>query len=333
MKPSKRRSHSAASFQQTRSVTVPTAVKSTMHPANPHLSGYDMAALCASYPALTPFLVVTPRGEQSIDFADPVAVKRLNQALLAHHHQLPLWDVPDGYLCPAVPGRLDYLLYLADVLKNSHLGKTPKKSQIKILDLGCGANLIYALLAARHLGWQVLGSDIDEGALAHATTLLTQHQLAHRIELRQQRSSQHIFDGLLKSGEYIDATLCNPPFHRSAEEAATGSMRKRTNLGLASDSPELNFAGLSHELWCEGGELAFIQRMMQQSVAVGHQVYWFSSLVSKKEHLAPLQALLQQLGVVEQQVVDMAQGNKQSRFIAWTFLTPAQQQLWRQHRW
>lgn len=336
MKSSKRRSPAAASLATTdHSSTTSAAVlaKNGLHPANPHRLGYEMEALVASYPALAPFLVRTQRGVQSIDFADPVAVKTLNQALLAHHYRLPLWDVPAGYLCPAVPGRLDYLLYLADLLKSSHQGKTPKKHQLKLLDVGCGANLIYALLAARHCGWQVLASDIDAGALAHAATLLQQHQLSERIELRQQSSSQHIFDQLLKAGEYIDVTLCNPPFHRSAEEAAAGSLRKRTNLGLADDSAELNFAGLSHELWCEGGELQFIQRMMQQSVAVGHQVYWFSSLVSKKEHLAPLQATLATLGVTAQQVVEMAQGNKQSRFIAWTFLTPVQQQLWRQHRW
>ena len=310
-----------------------SADKASLHPANPHPGGYDMTALTQSYSALTPFLLSTPRGEQSIDFADPLAVKTLNQALLAHHHQLHFWDLPPGYLCPPVPGRLDYLLHLADLLKSSHQGKMPKSRQFRLLDVGCGANLIYSLLATRYFGWQVLASDIDQGALQHAAKLLEQHQLSAKIELRQQAKAQDIFDHLLQACEYIDVTLCNPPFHRSAEEAAAGSSRKRENLGLASDAAALNFAGLSHELWCEGGELAFIQRMMQQSVAVGHQVYWFSSLVSKKEHVVSLQATLKKLGVTGQQVVEMAQGNKQSRFIAWTFLTPAQQQLWRQHRW
>lgn len=332
MKTSKGRSQRAASSAKA-TADQATSSKNSLHPANPHLAGYDMAALVLSYPALAALLVTTPRGDQSIDFADPIAVKTLNQALLAHHYQLPLWDLPEGYLCPPVPGRLDYLLYLADLLKSSHQGKTPKKNQLKLLDVGCGANLIYSLLAARHFGWQVLASDVDAGALQHGAKILAQHLLTDRIELRQQASSQHIFDHLLQAGEYIDVTLCNPPFHSSAEEAAAGSARKRDNLGLASEAAELNFAGLSHELWCDGGELKFIQRMIQQSVAVGHQVYWFSSLVSKKEHLAPLQALLKKLGVTGQQVVEMAQGNKQSRFIAWTFLTPAQQQLWRQHRW
>ena len=292
-----------------------------------------MLALQQSYPALSGFIQTTPRSELSIDFADPQAVKTLNQALLAHHYQLPDWDIPDGYLCPAVPGRLDYLLHLADLLKSCHQGKMPKARQIKLLDVGCGANLIYPLLAVRQFGWQVLATDIDAGALAHAAGLITQYQLAAKISLHQQRQAEDIFRQLPASADYIDLTLCNPPFHASEDDAAAGSLRKRTNLGLASDAAALNFAGRANELWCEGGELAFIRRMIAQSRDVARQVYWFSCLVSKKEHLAPLQSALQQAGVTEQRVVEMAQGNKQSRFLAWTFLTPAQQQVWRQHRW
>jgi len=309
------------------------AVATPLHPANPHQQGYDMAALADTLPALKPFLLQTPAGKLSINFADPKAVKTLNQALLAHHYGLQHWDLPEGYLCPPVPGRLDYLLYLADLLQQSHQGKKPKFSKMKLLDVGCGANLIYPLLAVKTLGCQVLGSDINESALAHAQSLIDAHQLGQKIELRQQKSDQHIFDHLLKPGEYLDATLCNPPFHQSAEEASAGSERKRQNLGLAKDAAALNFAGQAHELWCEGGELAFIKRMIEQSKAVAAQVFWFSCLVSKQQHVAVLQAELQKAGVAEQQLVEMAQGNKQSRFIAWTFLTETQQQLWRQHRW
>lgn len=309
------------------------AAAAKLHPANPHQHGYDMAALCATLPALTPFLQTTPAGILSINFADPKAVKTLNQALLAHHYGLTHWDLPEGYLCPPVPGRLDYLLYLADLLQHNNQGKKPKFSQLTLLDVGCGANLIYPLLAVKTLGCRVLASDIHSGALAHAQQLIDAHQLGHKIELRQQTSDQHIFDHLLKAGEYLDATLCNPPFHQSAADAGAGSERKRQNLGLGDNAAALNFAGQAHELWCEGGELAFIRRMISQSKAVASQVFWFSCLVSKQQHVAPLQAALTQAGVTAQHLVEMAQGNKQSRFIAWTFLTEAQQQLWRQHRW
>lgn len=304
-----------------------------LHPANPHQHGYDMAALAQTLPALNAFLLSTPAGKLSINFADPKAVKTLNQALLAHHYGLAHWDLPEGYLCPPVPGRLDYLLYLSDLLQQNNQGKKPKFSKLRLLDIGCGANLIYPLLAVKTLGCQVLASDISAAALVNAQQLIDAHQLGHGIELRQQASDQHIFDHLLKPGEYLDATLCNPPFHQSAADASAGSERKRHNLRLGADAAALNFAGQAHELWCEGGELAFISRMIEQSKAVANQVFWFSCLVSKQQHVPLLQAKLQQAGVTEQRLVDMAQGNKQSRFIAWTYLTEAQQQLWRQHRW
>lgn len=308
------------------------AKPSVLHPLNPH-QRYDFPLLCQAVPALEAYLCTTVAGDVSIDFANPAAVKALNQALLVHHYQLAHWDLPPGYLCPAVPGRLDYLLHLADVLAQSNQGKPPKRRQLTLLDIGCGANLIYPLLAVRAMGWRVIASDIDQHALQHAKQLIAQHQLQQRIELRQQPNPQNIFAGLLQPSDYVDVTLCNPPFHRSADEAAAGSARKRHNLGLAPTATALNFAGQANELWCEGGEAEFIKRMIEQSQAVGQQVFWFSCLVAKQQHLAALQQQLQRMAVTQMQVVSMAQGNKQSRFLCWTFLTPVQQQLWRQHRW
>ena len=86
-----------------------------MHPKNLHKNGYPMDALCQSYPALEPFLVSTKNGSVSINFADPQAVKMLNAALLHHYYRLDYWSIPDGYLCPPVPGRADYIHGIADL--------------------------------------------------------------------------------------------------------------------------------------------------------------------------------------------------------------------------
>jgi len=37
--------------------------------------------------------------------------------------------------------------------------------------------------------------------------------------------------------------------------------------------------------------------------------------------------------VLESQVVEMSQGQKQSRCVAWTFQTKSEQQIWRRERW
>jgi 23S rRNA (adenine1618-N6)-methyltransferase len=68
-------------------------------------------------------------------------------------------------------------------------------------------------------------------------------------------------------------------------------------------------------------------------VQVSQQVLWFSTLVSKASNLPAIQTALTKAGALHSRVVEMGQGQKQSRFVAWTFQTQAQQQAWRQARW
>jgi 23S rRNA (adenine1618-N6)-methyltransferase len=309
-----------------------TAVKTALHPLNPFAAPYPLAELVRLQPALAACLTTTPDGRDTVNFADPAAVQLLNTALLQWQFGLSYYQIPPGYLCPAVPGRLDYLLYLNDLLTQSHQGKKVPAAAVQLLDIGCGANLIYALLAAKALRWQAIGSDIDAIALQNAASLVEQNGLQRQLSLRQQANPQAIFHGVIQPGDYLDLTLCNPPFHDSPEAAAAGSARKQRNLGLEITAP-LNFAGQANELWCEGGEPAFLRRMLAESKDFAHQVYWFSTLVSKQQHLPKLQQQLQQLGATQVQVITMAQGNKQSRILAWSFLTPELAALWQQHRW
>ncbi len=309
-----------------------TTNKTSLHPQNPFTAPYPLTELVKLQPALAAFLKMTPDGRQTLNFAEPEAVTLLNTALLQSQFGLTHYQIPPGYLCPAVPGRLDYLLYLQDLLTQSHHGKKVPASAVQLLDIGCGANLIYALLAAKALRWQAIGSDIDARALQNAASLIEQNGLQRQLSLRQQANPQAIFHGVIQPGDYLDLTLCNPPFHDSPDAAAAGSARKQRNLGLESSAP-LNFAGQANELWCEGGEPAFLRRMLAESKDFAHQVYWFSTLVSKQQHLPKLQQQLQQLGATQVQVITMAQGNKQSRILAWSFLTPELAALWQQHRW
>jgi 23S rRNA (adenine1618-N6)-methyltransferase len=301
-----------------------------LHPRNKHHQPYDFAALCAAVPALTVFVRDNGYGLLSIDFANPAAVKTLNQALLKHMYSVEHWQLPDGFLCPAVPGRVDYLHYLADLLALLNKNKVPTGSKVQLLDTGCGANLIYPLLAQAEYGWKVTASELDQDAVAAAQLLIEQNQLQHKIALRQQHKPAHIFHGIIQPDDLFDLTLCNPPFHNSAEQALEGSERKARNLGQK--SAELNFAGRSHELWCDGGEAAFIRLMIEESQSYAQQVLWFSSLVSKQENVPTLQQQLNKLGA-QHQLLDMQQGNKQSRILAWSFMPDKQRQLWAQFRW
>ena len=252
-------------------------------------------------------------------------MRELNRALLAADYGIAHWDIPEGYLCPPVPGRVDYLHGLADLLGADAGGTIPRGPAVRVLDVGVGANCIYPLLGQAEYGWSFVGSDIDAGALRSADANVQANGLGPLIELRQQHARGQLFNGLLRAEDHFHLTLCNPPFHASAKEAAQGSQRKVRNLGarpaLRGKAPPLNFGGQANELWCTGGEASFLRRMVRESVDVQAQVLWFSSLVAKREHLPDLHRQLAKAGAAEVREVAMAQGNKQSRFVAWTFHT------------
>lgn len=309
-----------------------------MHPRNRHLQGYDFAALCAVTPALARHLVTTPAGAPSIDFADPAAVKALNQALLAANYGIREWDIPDGYLCPPIPGRADYLHHLADLLAEGNGGTIPRGEKLWALDVGVGANCVYPLIGHAEYGWRFVGADIDLAALANAGRILAANGLDKVIRLRHQPVPENIFIGLLRSGERFDVSLCNPPFHDSPASAQADSRRKWNQLGRPQASrgdngPRLNFGGQGNELWCPGGERGFLEALIAQSAGIPKRCLWFTSLVSKAENLPPVEAALARVHATNVRIVPMAQGQKQSRLVAWTFTNKAERDRWRKERW
>jgi 23S rRNA (adenine1618-N6)-methyltransferase len=299
-----------------------------LHPRNLHQGRYDFAALTAALPQLQRYICFNPAGEQTIDFSDSNAVLALNQALLALYYNVKLWQLPPGYLCPPIPGRADYVHYLADLLARS-VASLPQGKQVKLLDIGTGANVIYPIIASQSYGWQVYASDIDPVAVKTASLIVASNPaLRSHVRVVQQREERAIFSGVIESGQRFELTMCNPPFFASEQEAEAASSRKWANLGKVAQGHQRNFSGQQHELWCAGGELAFISQMITESQLFKQQVCWFSSLVSQQKHLGTLQKLLRSVGAQQTEVITMRQGQKVSRILAWSYLTPAQQQQW-----
>lgn len=297
-----------------------------MHSRNRHLARYDFTQLTKSCPELAPHVLVNKFGDESIDFANPESVKLLNKAILKEFYKINWWDIPPNYLCPPIPGRADYLHNVADLLYGAR-GKS-----IVALDIGVGANCVYPLIGQYEYGWSFIGSDIDQEAITSAQSILDHNlELKEQIELRLQANANQIFKGILKPNELIDISICNPPFHASAEEAAAGSERKLKNLGL--QKKVLNFGGKSHELWCTGGEKAFIKSMIEESRLLASQCLWFTTLVSKKENLPDLERELKRVKAFDVKIIEMTQGQKISRILAWTFQNDDQQKTWAKKRW
>src|SRR5690606_20586521 len=254
--------------------------KPTLHPRNVHQGRYDLEALSEGSPALRPFVFQNEFGNLSLDFSDPKAVKALNQSLLKHYYKIETWDIPDGFLCPPIPGRADYIHYLGDLLAESNQGKIPAGAKIKVLDIGTGANLIYPILGNASYQWDFVGSEVNAQAISAAQKIITQNPpLQEHIEVRRQTDSDKILSGIIQKEEFFDLTLCNPPFDESAAAAQEGSQRKVRNLtGKAVSKAKLNFGGQAAELWTEGGELEFIRKMILESSQFRNQVFWFTTL-------------------------------------------------------
>jgi 23S rRNA (adenine1618-N6)-methyltransferase len=112
--------------------------KTNLHPRNAHRNRYDFASLVKTLPGLREFVSQNEHDDLSIDFTDPDAVRTLNQALLKQHYGVNSWDIPEGFLCPPIPGRADYIHYIADVLAEGNNGVVPTGNSVKVLDVGVG---------------------------------------------------------------------------------------------------------------------------------------------------------------------------------------------------
>ena len=298
----------------------PTQTKAALHPRNQHRDRYDFEQLITTSVALKPYVKPNKFGDASIDFANPQAVKTLNQALLKHFYQVAVWDIPKQYLCPPIPGRADYLHYLADILTDNQLNG----ESVRVLDIGVGANVIYPLIGQHSYGWQFVGADIDAAALRNAQQIVDANDLNSQIELRLQNNKTATFNGVIQKGEHFTAAICNPPFHASKAEAEAeaeaqaGAQRKWRGLGK-SGKTALNFGGQSNELYCEGGEEAFIINMIKESQLFATQCIWFTTLVSKATTLPSIYRALKKVGARAVKTIEMQQGQKQSRLVAWTY--------------
>ncbi|MCK8071306.1 23S rRNA (adenine(1618)-N(6))-methyltransferase RlmF [Vibrio sp. 1CM23M] len=325
-----------------------------LHPRNQHTGRYDFELLVAALPELKEHLIKNPVGEDTINFSDPLAVKLLNKALLAHHYGVKHWDIPAGYLCPPIPGRADYIHRVADILNSDGQGEPYNHASVKALDIGVGANCIYPIIGATEYKWRCTGTDVDSVSIKTANFIAESNpNLKGKIRARLQADSESIFKGVIKNNERYDVTICNPPFHSSLEEAEKGSQRKLDNLAAnrakkAGQSfkpetnkkpakldkstkqakPTLNFGGQKAELWCPGGEAAFIMKMARESQLFATQVLWFTTLISKKDNVDMVRSELGKLRAKQVKVVEMSQGQKVSRFIAWTFMDDEQRQEW-----
>lgn len=310
-------------------------IKTRLHPRNRNRKRYDLNALISTTPSLSTYVEPNKYGDDSVNFSNPIAVRLLNKALLKHYYGIKFWEFSEKNLCPAIPGRADYIHHIADLLRESNNGTLPLGNKITCFDIGVGASCIYPVIGVTEYNWNFIGSDINKKSIKSAQEIVKANaSLNGKIECRLQEVPKNVFYGVIPKDDSFDISICNPPFHSSVEEAKKGSRRKVKNLsGKKEITATLNFSGINEELVCVGGEYRFIHNMIRESKKFAKNAYWFSSLVSKQSNLKSIYKLLEKFETSQIKTIPMGTGNKSVRIVAWSFLSIEEQKEWRESRW
>lgn len=189
------------------------------------------------------------------------------------------------------------------------------------MDIGTGANCVYPILGNAEYNWNFVATDIDAASLKVAQNNINKNNLQDFVFLRHQNDKSHIFKGVIKEEDMFSVSMCNPPFYKSEIEALEATKRKLIGLNRADVDDKIvrNFSGTQNELWYKGGEKAFLHTYLYESSLFKKQCLWFTTLVSKKDLVKGMYASLKKLGATQIKTINMAQGNKISRIVAWSF--------------
>ncbi|KAH9068077.1 S-adenosyl-L-methionine dependent methyltransferase [Lactarius deliciosus] len=259
-----------------------------MHERNQYKTPPDFESLAHAYPPLQPQSVLhvirAPEdGSPTIDFHDETAQRRLTQALLFRDFDIQL-EIPDDRLCPPVPNRLNYVLWLQDILSHSSSQKLPPTS-IGI-DVGTGASAIYPLLACRlSPGWRIVATDVDTVSLASAQANVDRNGLSERISVLRADPTGPILFPLIQDPAASCATRRAPYAEEGCAEV---------------------------EMITAGGEEGF-------SLALGERCRWYTSMLGKLSSLTALVSLLRAHSITNYALTELVQGHTRRWALAWSF--------------
>ncbi|KAK6343318.1 hypothetical protein TWF730_010909 [Orbilia blumenaviensis] len=282
-----------------------------MHPKNVYKNGVSFAQLAKEYPGLAKCL----KGANSLNFHDPESVRQLAKALLKKEFNLEV-NLQEDRLCPGVPNRLNYILWLNDLLMDTHEeGISPGSSKVTGVDIGTGASAIYPLLGcAQFPTWNFLATEIDSQSVSSAATNIEQNALEDRITLLDVSSSSTIFpEEVVSHPLNIDFTMCNPPFYASINEMLSSAKKKAV-------PPLSACTGSTTEMVTDGGEVAFVNRMVEESLKLREKVKWYTSMLGKRSSVEKIVDRLRESGVGNYVVGEFIQGSKTKRWaVGWSF--------------
>lgn len=311
---------------------------SRAHPRNVLRNGPDLAALLASHGELRKYFrfsrqVAMQRRPDRFMWEDADAVRCLTVAMLQHYFQLTV-DVPPAHLLPHLTLRLNYVHFLEDLLnlQNSPVESAPASDSSTILihgiDIGTGATCIFPLLLARlHPALRWVATEINPesfriaarnwhvnfGPAAHTPSQPPLYLPSDAREFDSGALSLRLVDDnaaaspillcALKENERALFSMCNPPFFES--------------VGAKQVRGKCSFRAVDSEVATEGGELAFVMQMIDESLQLRERIGTYTTMLGRQSTLpAVMQRLRECEDVSEHGSTELWQG-RICRSVVW----------------
>lgn len=162
-----------------------------MHPRNIYRRKPDFEELGKAYPEFGSVLQREEAGKrQTINYADPKALRALTTTLLKNDFGLTV-QIPEDRLVPTLPMRLNYLLWVEDLLQT-----VPNCSEETVtgIDIGTGCCAVFPLLGVTlNKRWNFVATDIDEKNLSFSKLNIDANGLSDRIKCKLHYEDFFIF--------------------------------------------------------------------------------------------------------------------------------------------
>ncbi|KAF3048379.1 hypothetical protein E8E12_011745 [Didymella heteroderae] len=255
-----------------------------------------------------------------LNFQDPTTLQALSKAILRVDFGLEL-SLPDDRLCPPIPNRWNYVSWIQGLLDSTspdYTNKYEPDKEVIGLDIGTGASGIYAMLCMRSRPrWTICATDIDKASFESAAANFAKNNLLSRTKLLQTTSEMPLIPLEALGTQRLDVTLCNPPFFTDPTE-----MEKSLSGEGKATGPNAICTGSNNEMVCPGGDLAFVTRIVEESLALRGKVTWYSSMLGKFSSAKAIVELLKSYSITNWAVGVLEPGIKTGTkrwIVAWSF--------------
>ncbi|OQR69152.1 putative methyltransferase 10 domain containing-like [Tropilaelaps mercedesae] len=282
-----------------------------MHHRNIYLNNPpDFSRLAIEFEDFRKISTVGLNGKVSVDFTQQNAMRTLSRCLLKSDFDLDVY-IPPGFLAPAVPQRLNYLLWCEDIVNLA----LSKRNSVRAVDFGTGCSCILAMLGVRQCAWRFTAVEANSDAFDFAKENVQRNGLEDFISVVKTSEGDIHFEEFLKGDNTFDILLCNPPFYKDSWES--NALLKAYHQGRP--LPKSDCDGTEDEKVTIGGEFEFVRRIFEQSVLYKQRIRVMTAMLGKKKDLKEITKYLEEKNV-KFATTEFCQGKTMRWGIAWSHL-------------